>query len=244
MADSSSVSTDATKWRRSPRDEQVSKKQKTELATFSDGKSLVTFLVGPGPTPIEFQVHKEVVCLHSDVLAAAFNGSLIEGQTQTYRLEDTTARAFRLFMQWLYSQKLKLTQTRPDYESISETDDKRDKLEEEEGMSLVELWVLADKFRMPVLQNAALDAMHLILMSPTGRIPTYAFEYIFKNTCVGSPLRKYTTKVCLEYVPPETLIACHAHFPRDLLFNMALKILQDKRDNDPANFKASDFHVK
>ncbi|KAG4443032.1 hypothetical protein IFR05_001486 [Cadophora sp. M221] len=115
MADSSSASADMTKSRRSEKDERVSKKQKTELATFSDAKSIVTFLVGPGPQRTEFVIHKEVVCHHSEVLAAVFNSNFAEGQTQKYRLNDTTERAFKLFTQWLYSQKLMLTQTHPGY---------------------------------------------------------------------------------------------------------------------------------
>lgn len=42
------------------------------------------------------------------MLRAAFNSSFIEGQTQTYRLEDIDPAAFRLFVQWLYSQKIDL----------------------------------------------------------------------------------------------------------------------------------------
>jgi hypothetical protein len=33
------------------------------------------------------------------VLEAAFNSEFVEGQTQTYRLEDATERAFRLLVQ-------------------------------------------------------------------------------------------------------------------------------------------------
>ncbi|KAG4443031.1 hypothetical protein IFR05_001485 [Cadophora sp. M221] len=86
--------------------------------------------------------------------------------------------------------------------------------------------------------------IHLILSSSGSVIPTHTFEYIFKNTCVASPLRNYTTKVCLEYMLPKTLIACHSLFPRDLLFDMALKTPQDKGDDDTTGFEASEFHVK
>lgn len=73
-------------------------------------------MVGPDPNPTEFLIHKEVVCQQSEVLAAAFNSGFKEGQTQTYRLEDTTDRGFRLFMQWLYSRKFTLLQLDSDYD--------------------------------------------------------------------------------------------------------------------------------
>ncbi|PVH85686.1 hypothetical protein DL98DRAFT_605275 [Cadophora sp. DSE1049] len=164
---SSDIKTESIKSKRSPRDDRIKKKQKTELARFSDGKSLVTFIVGPDPNPTEFLIHKEVVFQQSEVLAAAFNSGFKDGQTQTYRIEDTTVRAFRLFMQWLYSHNLTGLQVDPDYE-YDENDDEEDELEDAEDMSLPELWVLADKFGMPCLQNAALEAIHSIMTKPSG----------------------------------------------------------------------------
>jgi hypothetical protein len=58
-------------------------------------------------------VHKEFACFASPVFDAAFNSNFIEGQTQTYKLDDTTSRAFRLLTQWLYFEKLKITCPRP-----------------------------------------------------------------------------------------------------------------------------------
>ena len=70
----------------------------------------VTFLIGPEPNPAKFVVRREFACYHSKVLNTAFNSNFIEGQTQTYRLEDTTPGTFKLLVQWLYMQKLKISQ--------------------------------------------------------------------------------------------------------------------------------------
>jgi len=91
-------------------------------------------------------VLKEVVCFHSPDLNAVFNSGFIEGQTQTYRLDDTTERAFRLLVQWLYFQKFELIQLTDDWEQSSYGN-----AEKAEEMSLVELWVLADKLSMLLL---------------------------------------------------------------------------------------------
>jgi hypothetical protein len=48
----------------------------------------------------------EFACHHSPVLKAAFNSSFIEGQTQTYRLEDMLPSAFRLLAKWFYSERI------------------------------------------------------------------------------------------------------------------------------------------
>lgn len=50
----------------------------------------------------------EFACHYSPVLKAAFNSSFLEGQTQTYRLEDISPSAFRLLVQWLYGQNIDL----------------------------------------------------------------------------------------------------------------------------------------
>jgi hypothetical protein len=56
---------------------------------------LVKFLIGPdNKEPAEFMIHKEFACYHSPVFDAAFNGPFVEGQTQTYRMDDTTKGSF------------------------------------------------------------------------------------------------------------------------------------------------------
>ncbi|KAH6709045.1 hypothetical protein BKA61DRAFT_456240, partial [Leptodontidium sp. MPI-SDFR-AT-0119] len=65
---------------------------------------LVTFYIGPAKK--KALVHKNIVCQASPVLDDAHNSSFIEGQTQVYELADTTATAFALFAQWIYSGKI------------------------------------------------------------------------------------------------------------------------------------------
>jgi hypothetical protein len=72
----------------------------------------VTFIIGKEEKTTKFMINKEVVCFHSKVLDAAFNSNFIEGQTLENYLDDTSPGAFKLFMQWLYSQKLVLSALR------------------------------------------------------------------------------------------------------------------------------------
>ncbi|KAK0100224.1 hypothetical protein ONS95_008189 [Cadophora gregata] len=189
-----SSSKEAKKSRRRSDAGSATKKPKIEEAPFSDPKSLVTFLVGPGPDPTEFIAHKEFVCRHSKVLEAAFNSGFIEGQSQTYRLEDTSPAAFRLLMEWFYLEKLTLLQTSPGY--VLDVTDMQQEFNED--MSLAELWVLAEKFAMPVLQNKIIDSMQQIVLIGDS-IPSRTFQYIYANTAAGSALRKYAVKTCVRY---------------------------------------------
>lgn len=54
----------------------------------------------------EFTVHKEFACHYSPVLKATFNSNFIEGQTQTYNLDDIEVEVVRLLVHWLYTQSV------------------------------------------------------------------------------------------------------------------------------------------
>jgi hypothetical protein len=122
------------------------------LTISRDPDAFVNFLIGPDEK--KFIVHKEFACHYSPVLNAAFNSQFIEGQTQTYRLEDTMEGTFRLFVQWLYYQQLELLQLQDgefDHDLASD-EDKR----------LFGLWILTDKLGAPHLQNLAIESIEKI----------------------------------------------------------------------------------
>jgi hypothetical protein len=101
----------------------------------------------------------------------------VEGKTQIYRIEDSTEEAFRLVVQWLYSQKLVLLQRTPGYPSLEGVTQLSGMAEDE---SLVELWVLADRLKIPKLQNAAIDSMEQIRLL-TRKIPSsYIINYAWR----------------------------------------------------------------
>ncbi|KAK0100233.1 hypothetical protein ONS95_008197 [Cadophora gregata] len=242
--DTGSSCTEANKRKCSTSREVASKNKKTELPTFSDGKSLVTFIVGPDPNPTEFLIHKEIICHYSEVLATAFNSAFKEGQTQTYRVEDTTERAFRLLMQWLYSQKLTLIQLQPDY-CFDEAEGAETELEDSEDMSLVEVWVIADKFGIPSLQNAALQAIQTIFEMSYSLIPSHTFHYVFDNTSEVSPLRDYMVATCVQYAMPAHLDnEFKGDFPRGLLLELSRIFLKGSEHCEPEELDVSKFFVQ
>ena len=144
-------------------------------------------------------------------------------------------------MQWLYSQKFTLLQLHPDHH-FDEKDAKTE-LELAEDMSLVELWVLADKFRMSSVQNATLDAIDHVLSKPFADAPTETYHYICRNTPKGSPLRQYMIAICAELGLPSLLTTFGDHFPRELLLELCGKLLEDRQDHPINKPKVSEFFV-
>jgi hypothetical protein len=70
---------------------------------------MVTFIIGKDPDQENFMVHKEHACRYSPVLDKAFNSTFKEGETQNYTMDDASVEAFRMFVQWIYSQKLNVS---------------------------------------------------------------------------------------------------------------------------------------
>jgi hypothetical protein len=180
------------------------------LILFRDPDAFVTFLIGPDEK--KFIVHKEFACNYSPILKAAFNSQFIEGQTQTYRLEDTTEGTVRLFVQWLYYQQLEILQL--------QDDDVDDDLAIDEDKSLFGVWILADKLGAPHLQNLAIESIKKINRKTQG-LATMHLHYIYDNTSAGSLLRRYMVDQCRNYLLPESYTECPHYFPHEFLIELA-----------------------
>jgi len=166
-------------------------------------------------------------------LNAAFNSSFIEGETQTYRLEDTTSRAFKLLVQWLYFEKLRLQQFDGDLDPCRVSGIAEDK-------ALVEVWVLADKLCMPRLQNEALKAFDAI-REKTCMASIQCLSYAYHSTPSGSLLRKYCVQDVYQRYSSGLIKQASEDIPRDLLIDLAT--LHAEESEDAGDIKLSSFLV-
>jgi hypothetical protein len=101
---------------------------------------MVTFIVDKDEVKQTFMVHKAVAAFHSSFFKAAFESKMIEGQTQTMRLEDVEGNIFGLLNSWLYTEKIdpSIFQFR------------------EHLHTLCKLWELARRCLIPKLQHAVI----------------------------------------------------------------------------------------
>ena len=148
---------------------------------------LVTILICKDPDPKKLVVHKDFACHHWPVFEAAFKSDLVEGQTQTYRLEENQEGTVRLLVLWLYTQTLDTCQHENPDDDVCKVD---------EDLCLAELWVLADKLLMPKLQNHTIREI-VRLRRESGRSTTVCLNYIYANTSKGSPLRALLEHHCV-----------------------------------------------
>ncbi|PMD39680.1 hypothetical protein L207DRAFT_566592 [Hyaloscypha variabilis F] len=180
-------------------------KKPAELVTLYAGKSNEKFVV-----------HKEFVTHYSPVLRAAFSSDFIEGQTQTYRLEDTTEEAVRLLIHWIYTQKLDITKF-DDWKPAPESPERF--AIRKQNDSLANHWVLAEKLFIHQLQNLAIEEIEDIRVCSRS-IPLSVCRYVYQNTSAKNPLRRLLVDQCAAYIEADKYERIGADFPQEMLIDL------------------------
>ncbi len=121
---------------------------------------VVTIIAGQGKFAQNFIIHTALITHHSSYFKSAFGSSLAEGATQTMKLEDITSEAFGLVNQWLY------------FLEFPSSPSKASSLE-----NLVKVWMAAERFRMPALQNYASGVLCERLVEPEVLLETVTAEH-------------------------------------------------------------------
>lgn len=187
MSDSSSDSSwPSLAWSNIPIDRYKPDPPRKKGPTFWNSHQLVTLFAGQNKEAKSFLIHKDFACHYSPVLKAALNSNFIEGQTQSYRMEEDNHEAVHLLIHWFYTQVLDTQQPK---ERLT------GKPKDNEDLALIQLWILADKLLIPELQNLVtgrIDSIRRI----TQAIPTGCLQSVYKDTSAGSPLRRWFVHQC------------------------------------------------
>ncbi|KAH9222241.1 hypothetical protein DL95DRAFT_402216 [Leptodontidium sp. 2 PMI_412] len=109
-------------------------------------QEMVTFITGPDDNKQTFSVHKSLACAASPFFKAAFESNMLEGTTQTMRLDDVEAEVFRVLVHYLYFREL-------DDSSFIILEDATGEACDFDFLLLAKLWKLGERFLMPALQN-------------------------------------------------------------------------------------------
>lgn len=144
---------------------------------------------------------------------AASNGPFEEGTSQTIELKETLFAAFGMFVSWIYTQNLAVYRDQCYSERSTTFEEYKAKIravstpEKKEALQanfidarhksipayyqeLLNLWVLADRLLIPVLQNEVMDMMYsLVDREPFFcRVLTYTFRNtVYAKTADGCP---------------------------------------------------------
>ncbi|CAD0115154.1 unnamed protein product [Aureobasidium uvarum] len=113
-------------------------------------------------------MHKDLLTFYSDYFRGAFDGSFKEAAERKLSLPDERVDIFDIFNQFIYTRSL----------------DEHDL----DCHELIELWLFGDKFLVPWIQNAAMDALEYLSINDC---PGYEVRAIWKRTMPSAPLRKF-----------------------------------------------------
>lgn len=115
-------------------------------------QAMVTFVVGPEPNQKTFLVHKHLTSVYSPFFKAAFESPMVEGATQSMRLEDVDVNTFGALVHWLYTQEIE--------DGFGYTTNSKDvTVEDLDFIAHANLWKLAERALIPSLQNKVMDVM-------------------------------------------------------------------------------------
>jgi hypothetical protein len=165
---------------------------------------------------------QENVDICSKVLEKAFNSQFKEGRTQVYVMEDTLPDTFRIFVHWLYSQKLTHIHYEEYYDSNIEDEDGQIYANKcsLETQTRIKLWVLAEKLLVPRLQNEVMELLGLISQTCTTPFEI-CVEYIYANTADSSPLRLFVVNL-IAWTAPSREYKKYPHlYPYGFLLDLA-----------------------
>jgi hypothetical protein len=118
-------------------------------------------------------------------------------------------------------------------------------------MALVELWVLADKLRIPRLQNLVIDTIYAIEEKALFAPSPLSLHYIYDNTAPGSQLRRFVVEVSISSLQPKDFIDQRVaqDIPHQMLLDFAahaaqrLKELETMHNCNSPPHDLSAYHV-
>ena len=211
---------------------------------------LVTLYAGQQEEAKSFLIHKDFACHYSPVLKAALNSNFVEGQTQSYRLDEENGEAVRLLIHCMWEiscsyyllshdsrwrlPRFVLTRFCDEYLLIChypglytqmlDTQQPEERLigdpKKDEDRALVQLWILADKLIIPELQNLVIGKIDEIC-EVTEIIPTAVLDSVYAKTSVESSLRRWFFYQCSTQLDSDWFTEHPEHFPLEMLIELA-----------------------
>ena len=140
-----------------------------------DLTKLLTIEVGEGANMKTFYVHTHLICAHAAFFQTACNGTWREGRESLIRLPMDDPETVGWYLQWLYT--FELPKPKLKRRGVWE--------------SLVDLYVLGERFQDQTLKNSIVNAFIVGRRYASGcRWLTYAHNRLSEEADEGTPLRR------------------------------------------------------
>jgi hypothetical protein len=160
------------------------------------------------------------MCYHSPFFKAAFEGGFKEARTQKMTLKDVDSRVFGLMVHWMYRDEVYVEEEKEDQEKLGDTT----VLDTSIILTLADLWILADRFLMPILQNKTMDKLCYLLYNHHETMLLPFIRHVYENTesRVGHPLKHLALSCLAVFRSSEELADLRDGLPHDVAFDLAM----------------------
>lgn len=173
--------------------------------------------------------------------AKAFNGPFLEGQTQTMKFDNIDVGTFGLVVSWLYHQKI---------EEVTEENSQGTTMTfPQKPVRLAKLWVLTQRLILPVLQNAAMDALKDYAFSAQEDLLDMV-DYLYQEESVGEAVisRRFAVDTYIRIYEKPDAADMLKLMPRGMLVDVGMAFKNHhvglSNSSRRARKEKSGYHVK
>jgi len=207
---------------------------------------IVTIFIGPQKK--RYNIHKDIICHHSEYFRAAYNGRWKEAD-EGVTLEDVEVEVFHIFVHWLYTQRLP---TKSEYDGIV-TDADPGKLDDSEkvdgGYGVLKACAFANRFLVADFERITHD---FCIQTRIGASLGVSYKYIifsYQNLPDDSLILKLMVEIqCLFWIsscdePDEMEI--RPELPHKFLIDVMSRHaeLRETGDYQGGKLNAVDFYI-
>lgn len=182
-------------------------------------------MAGIGDKQLGATIHKSILCDATSFFEADFNHKSTDSGKIIIQLPNDNPIVNQALVYWVYYNEICVPANVTTYDAKDSND--------EEGMKtlsgfLVQLYVLGQKYQMPLLQNDAIDA--LLKLRETIYLPHAIFSYVYRMTTDGSTLRKVLLRIARYELKPEDMDIRKKDMCADFLFDI-VRTYSEERDS-------------
>lgn len=134
-----------------------------------------TMEAGIGGNKKIYRVHRDILIFYAGYFKAALDGRFAEGKSGVIKLETEEPAVVEGFVKSLYTGKAR-------------TDEITQDNSQSYYMSIVKLWLFADRREIPLLMNEMIDSLHQSVTT-AWILPIMTIEEVYENTTARSALR-------------------------------------------------------
>lgn len=164
-------------------------------------------------------MHKERLCYYSSYFNAALTGEFKESAAGVVELPDQDVEIVEVVESWLYTRKLRQDHTKA--------------LDERDLSHLIGAYVFGERFDMPLLRNAVVNAIVAHKSVVTGLAKPTDIQYLYDHSPLGSHLRRLLVAVFAFNVATDWFESHLDDFPKEFVFELTLFNMKRLDSNRP-----------